>query len=139
LEQLRALEKELAQVKGKLASAAGSDLASQAKTVNGVQVLAAKLDGADAKALRDTVDQLKNKLGSAVVLLAAVDGDKVMLAAGVTQDLTSRFKAGELLGKAAAAVGGKGGGRPDLAQGGGTDASALPAALALAEQYVAGG
>jgi alanyl-tRNA synthetase len=139
LEQLRGLEKELAQLKGKLASAAGSDLGSQVKTINGVQVLAAKLDGADAKALRDTVDQLKNKLGSAVILLAAVDGDKVMLAAGVTQDLTSRFKAGELLGKAAAAVGGKGGGRPDLAQGGGTNPGALPAALALAEQYVAGG
>ncbi len=138
LEQLRALEKELAQVKGKLASVAGSDLAAQTKSINGVQVLAAKLEGADAKALRDTVDQLKNKLGSAVVLLAAVDGDKVMLAAGVTQDLTARFKAGELLAKAAAVVGGKGGGRADLAQGGGTDPSALPAALALAEQYVAG-
>ncbi|HSB95868.1 MAG TPA: alanine--tRNA ligase [Spongiibacteraceae bacterium] len=138
LEQIRTLEKELAQVKGKLASAAGSDLAAQVKTINGVQVLAAKLDGADAKALRDTVDQLKNKLGSAVILLAAVDGEKVMLIAGVTQDLTARFKAGELLAKAAAAVGGKGGGRPDLAQGGGTDPAALPAALALAEQYVLG-
>jgi alanyl-tRNA synthetase len=138
LDQLRSLEKELAQAKGKLASAAGSDLAGQAQTVDGVRVLAAKLDGADAKTLRDTVDQLKNKLGSAVILLAAVDGDKVLLIAGVTADLTGRFKAGELLSKAAAAVGGKGGGRPDLAQGGGTDAAALPAALALAEQYVRG-
>jgi alanyl-tRNA synthetase len=136
LEQLRTLEKDLAQARGKLASAAGSDLASQAQTVDGVQVLAAKLDGADAKTLRDTVDQLKNKLGSAVILLAAVDGEKVMLIAGVTPDLTSRFKAGELLAQAAAKVGGKGGGRPDLAQGGGTDAAALPAALALAEEYV---
>jgi alanyl-tRNA synthetase len=136
LEQLRTLEKEQAQARGKLASAAGSDLASQAKTIAGVQVLAAKLDGADAKTLRDTVDQLKNKLGSAVILLAAVDGEKVMLIAGVTADLTGRFKAGELLAQAAAKVGGKGGGRPDLAQGGGTDAAALPAALALAEEYV---
>ena len=138
LDQLRTLEKELAQARGKLASAAGSDLASQAKSIDGVQVLAAKLDGADAKTLRDTVDQLKNKLGSAVILLAAADGEKVMLIAGVTSDLTSRFKAGELLSRAAAKVGGKGGGRPDLAQGGGTDAAALPAALALAEEYVRG-
>jgi alanyl-tRNA synthetase len=138
LEQLRSLEKDLAQARGKLASAAGSDLASEAKDIDGVRVLAAKLEGADAKTLRDTVDQLKNKLGSAVILLAAVDGEKVMLIAGVTADLTGRFKAGELLAKAAAKVGGKGGGRPDLAQGGGTDAAALSAALALAEEYVRG-
>ncbi|MFT3930119.1 MAG: alanine--tRNA ligase [Spongiibacteraceae bacterium] len=137
LDNVKALEKDLAQLKGKLASAAGSDLAAQVKTVNGVQVLAANLDGADAKSLRDTLDQLKNKLGSAVILLGAVEGDKVMLAAGVTKDLTERFKAGELLAQAAAAVGGKGGGRPDLAQGGGTQPAALPQALALAEKYVA--
>jgi alanyl-tRNA synthetase len=139
LETVRGLEKELARLKGRLASAAGGDLAAQAKEVNGVKVLAAQLDGADAKTLRDTLDQLKNKLGSGVLLLAAVEGGKVMLAAGVTKDLTGRFKAGELLAQAAAAVGGKGGGRPDLAQGGGTDPAALPAALALAERYVAGG
>ena len=134
----RELEKELAALKGKLASAAGNDLLARVKEINGVKVLAEKLDGADAKTLRDTLDQVKNKIGSGVVLLAAVDGDKVMLAAGVTQDLTGRFKAGELLSRAAAIVGGKGGGRPDMAQGGGTNPAALPQALALAEQYVAG-
>ena len=138
LDGVKSLEKEVATLKGKLASAAGGDLVSQAKEINGVKVLAALLPGADAKTLRDTLDQVKNKLGSAVVLLAAVDGEKVMLAAGVTQDLTARFKAGELLSRAAAAVGGKGGGRPDMAQGGGTNPAAVPQALALAEQYVAG-
>jgi len=138
LDSVRALEKELAQLKGKLASAAGSDLAAQAKTINGVQLLAAQLPGADAKTLRDTIDQLKNKLGSAVLLLAAVEGEKVALAAGVTKDLTDRFKAGELLQQVAQVLGGKGGGRPDMAQGGGTNPAALPQALALAEQYVAG-
>jgi alanyl-tRNA synthetase len=137
LDSVKSLEKELAQLKGKLASAAGNDLLAQAKDINGVKVLAAKLDGADAKTLRDTLDQLKNKLGSGVILLGAVDAGKVVLAAGVTKDLTDRFKAGELLGKAAAAVGGKGGGRPDMAQGGGTSPEGLPAALALAETYVA--
>jgi alanyl-tRNA synthetase len=138
LDGVKSLEKEVATLKGKLASAAGGDLVSQAKEINGVKVLAALLPGADAKTLRDTLDQVKNKLGSAVVLLAAVDGEKVVLAAGVTQDLTARFKAGELLSRAAAAVGGKGGGRPDMAQGGGTNPAAVPQALALAEQYVAG-
>jgi alanyl-tRNA synthetase len=137
LDSVKSLEKELAQLKGKLASAAGNDLLAQAKDINGVKVLAAKLDGADAKTLRDTLDQLKNKLGSGVILLGAVEAGKVVLAAGVTKDLTDRFKAGELLGKAAAAVGGKGGGRPDMAQGGGTSPEGLPAALALAETYVA--
>jgi alanyl-tRNA synthetase len=134
----RELEKELGALKSKLASAAGNDLLARVKEINGVKVLAEKLDGADAKTLRDTLDQVKNKLGSAVILLAAVEGDKVMLIAGVTKDLTDRFKAGELLSRAAAAVGGKGGGRPDMAQGGGSNPSALPQALALAEQYVAG-
>jgi alanyl-tRNA synthetase len=136
LDNIKALEKELARLKGKLASAAGGDLAAQAKDVGGVKVLAAQLEGADAKTLRDTLDQLKNKLGSAVVLLAAVEAGKVLLVAGVTKDLTARFKAGELLARAAAVVGGKGGGRPDMAQGGGSDPAALPAALALAAQYV---
>jgi len=139
LDGVKSLEKEIAILKGKLASAAGGDLIAQAKDINGVKVLAAQLPGADAKTLRDTLDQVKNKLGSAVVLLAAVDGDKVMLAAGVTQDLVSRYKAGELLARAASVVGGKGGGRPDMAQGGGNNPAALPQALALVEQYVSGG
>jgi len=138
LDSVRSLEKELAQLKGKLASAAGSDLAAQAKDINGVKLLAAQLPGADAKTLRDTIDHLKNKLGSAVVLLAAVEGEKVALAAGVTKDLTGRFKAGELLQQVAQVLGGKGGGRPDMAQGGGSNPAALPQALALAESYVAG-
>ncbi|WP_210397192.1 alanine--tRNA ligase [Motiliproteus sediminis] len=129
LERTRLLEKELEQLKGKLASAAGSDLAGQATTIEGVPVLAAKVDGIDSKALRDTLDQLKNKLGSAVVLLATAEGDKVSLVAGVTKDLTDRFKAGDLIKHVADQIGGKGGGRPDMAQGGGTDAAALPAAL----------
>ncbi|MEH6470277.1 MAG: alanine--tRNA ligase [Halopseudomonas sp.] len=129
LERNRQLEKELEQLKGKLASSAGNDLLSQVVEVGGVKLLAAKLDGVDSKSLRDTLDQLKNKLGSAVVLLSTVDGDKVSLIAGVTKDLTSRYKAGELIKHVAAQVGGKGGGRPDMAQGGGTDPQALAAAL----------
>ncbi len=133
----RQLEKELAQLKAKLAASAGSDLAGQAEEVNGVKVLAVLLEGADSKGLRDTVDQLKNKLGSAVVLLAAVEGDKVSLTAGVTKDLIGRYKAGELMREVASRVGGKGGGRPDMAQGGGSDPSALPAALAYVKEWVA--
>ena len=136
LDNVKALEKDLAQLKGRLASAAGNDLVAQTKTVNGVQVLAARLDGVDAKSLRDTIDQLKNKLGSAVILIGATEGEKVVLAAGVTKDLIERFKAGELLAQAATLVGGKGGGRPDFAQGGGANPSALPQALAQAEKYV---
>jgi alanyl-tRNA synthetase len=132
----RQLEKELAQLKAKLASSAGSDLAGQAEEINGVKVLAVALDGVDGKSLRDTLDQLKNKLGSAVILLAAVEGDKVSLAAGVTKDLTGRFKAGELMREVASRVGGKGGGRPDMAQGGGTDPAALPAALDYVKEWV---
>ncbi len=125
----RQLEKELEQLKAKLASTAGSDLAGQAEEINGVKLLAAKLEGVDPKSLRDTLDQLKNKLGSAVILLATADGDKVSLVAGVTKDLTGRFKAGELIKHVAGQIGGKGGGRPDMAQGGGTQPEALPAAL----------
>lgn len=123
------LEKQNTQLKGKLASSAGSDLASQARDIHGVKVLSASLDGVDPKALRDTVDQLKNKLGSGVVILAAPGDDKVALVAGVTQDLTDRVKAGELMQFVATQLGGKGGGRPDMAQGGGTDVKALPAAI----------
>ncbi|WP_461481584.1 alanine--tRNA ligase [Porticoccus sp.] len=135
--ELKELEKQNAQLKGKLASSAGSDLASQALDVSGARVLVANLEGADPKSLRDTVDQLKNKLGSAVVLLAAGGEGKVAMVAGVTNDLTGRIKAGELMQFVAAQVGGKGGGRPDMAQGGGTDMAALPAALKAAGEWVA--
>jgi alanyl-tRNA synthetase len=134
----RELEKELARLKGKLASSAGSDLASQAKEVAGVKVLAARLDGADGKSLRTTMDQLKNKLGSAVILLSAVDGDKISLVAGVTDDLTGQYKAGALMQEIAPMLGGKGGGRPDMAQGGGNNPAALPAALEHVGEWVAG-
>ncbi|TNF01443.1 MAG: alanine--tRNA ligase [Gammaproteobacteria bacterium] len=134
--ELKELEKQNAQLKGKLASSAGSDLASQAEDVDGIKVLVANLEGADPKSLRDTVDQLKNKLGSAVVLLAAGGDGKVALVSGVTQDLTGRIKAGELMQHVAAQVGGKGGGRPDMAQGGGTDMAALPGALSDATDWI---
>ncbi len=132
----RELEKELKQLKQKLASSAGGDLASQAVEINGAQVLAASLDGADPKSLRDTVDQLKNKLGSAVVLLATVDGDKIALAAGVTKDLTDSVRAGDLMKEFAGRLGGKGGGRPDMAQGGGSDVGALAATLETVPEWV---
>ena len=136
LDNNRQLEKDLAQLKAKLASAAGSDLASQAETVNGITVLAAELEGADGKGLRDTMDQLKNKLGSAVILLVTADGDKVSLIAGVTKDLTDKYKAGTLMKTVAAIAGGKGGGRPDMAQGGGNNPSAIPDVLAAAKSWV---
>ncbi len=136
LERNRKLEKELEQLKAKLASAAGSDLASGAVSVGEVKVLAAHLDGADPKSLRDTMDQLKNKLGSAVILLATVAGGKVSLVAGVTKDLTGQLKAGDLVKLAAEQVGGKGGGRPDMAMAGGSNPDALPQALALVEPWV---
>ncbi|WP_295448213.1 alanine--tRNA ligase [uncultured Thiodictyon sp.] len=136
LERSRTLEKELDQIKSRLASSAGKDLVSQAVEVCGVKVLAARLDGVDPKALRDTLDQIKDSLGSAVVLLAAVADGKVSLVAGVTKDLTARLKAGDLIREAAALVGGKGGGRPDMAQAGGNDPDRLPAALAFVEGWV---
>ena len=129
LDRSRALEKELERLKGKLASAAGSDLAGQAIELAGVRLISAHLEGADPNGLRDTVDQLKNKLGSAVVVLGTAAGSGVRLVAGVTPDLTDRIKAGELVNFVASQVGGKGGGRPDFAQAGGSDAAALPAAL----------
>ncbi|NKN32285.1 alanine--tRNA ligase [Marichromatium bheemlicum] len=137
LERSRRLEKELEQLKSKLASAAGQDLAAQAEEVAGVRVLAAELEGADPKGLRETVDQLKDKLGSAVIVLATVAEGKVALVAGVTKDLTGQFKAGELIREVAAKVGGKGGGRPDMAQAGGSDPSGLAEALALVRDWVA--
>ncbi len=136
LERSRALEKEVEQLKGKLASAQGDELAEQAIEVNGIKVLAARLDGVDPKSLRDTVDQLKNKLGSAAIVLATVQGDKVSLVAGVSRDQTKVIKAGELINAVARQVGGKGGGRPDMAQAGGNDPSALPAALASVPDWV---
>ena len=136
LEQLRDTEKEMAALKGRLASAQGDELVSQATDVNGIQVLAATLQGADAKALRDTMDKLKDKLKSAVIVLAAVDGDKVQLAAGVTADNVGKVKAGELVNFVAQQVGGKGGGKPDMAMAGGTDASGLPKALQSVQGWV---
>jgi len=132
----RKLEKELEQLKGKLASSQGSELAEQAIEVNGIKLLAAKLDGADAKTLRDTVDQLKNKLGSAVIVLGAVVGEKVSLTAGVTPDLIKQVKAGDLVKHVAEQVGGKGGGRPDMAQAGGTEPAALDGALASVKGWI---
>ena len=137
LEQIRALEKEVAALKGKLASSQGDELAGQAVDVKGIKVMAARLEGADAKTLRDTMDKLKDKLGAAAIVLAAVDGDKVQLAAGVTKAETSRIKAGDLVNFVASQVGGKGGGKPDMAMAGGTDASGLPAALAGVHAWVA--
>ncbi|KRP43118.1 alanyl-tRNA synthetase [Pseudomonas libanensis] len=139
LERNRALEKQLEQLQAKAASAAGDDLSASAVDVKDVKVLAARLDGQDGKALLALVDQLKNKLGRAVILLGSVHEDKVVLVAGVTKDLTGQLKAGDLMKQAAAAVGGKGGGRPDMAQGGGVDAGALDAALALAVPFVEAG
>ena len=104
-----------------------------------MKTLAARIDGLDGKALLALVDQLKNKLGSGVILLGGVQDEKIVLVAGVTQDLTGRLKAGELMKQAAAVVGGKGGGRPDMAQGGGSDVSRLDEALAIAEAFVAQG
>ncbi len=137
LDRQRKLEKELEQLKAKLASSQGSDLAGQAVEVAGIKVLAANLEGVDPKALRDTLDQLKNKLGSAAIVLAAVQGDKISLVAGVTKDLTDRLQAGKLLQEVAQQVGGKGGGRADMAQGGGSEPAKLPAALAAVSGWVA--
>ncbi|NUZ07848.1 alanine--tRNA ligase [Piscinibacter koreensis] len=136
LEQVRTLDKEVAALKGRLASSQGDDLVARAVDVKGLKVLAARLDGADAKTLRDTLDKLKDKLKTAVIVLAAVDGSRVQLAAGVTADATSRVKAGELVNFVAGQVGGKGGGKPDLAMAGGTDASKLEAALASVGGWV---
>ncbi len=135
LERAKRLEKELADLKAKAASAAGQDLADQAEEIGGIKVLAARLDGANAKALRDALDRLKDKLGSAIILLAAESEGRVNLVAGVTKDLIDRFQAGDLIREAAARVGGKGGGRADMAQAGGSDPAGLPAALALAKEW----
>ncbi|AJD48647.1 phosphoserine aminotransferase, Methanosarcina type [Isoalcanivorax pacificus W11-5] len=133
----RELEKEIERLKQKLASGSGNDLSSQVNEIGGVKVIATQLDGADAKTLRTAVDSLKDKLGSAVVLLAAVDGDKISLVAGVTDDLSGQYPAGDLVRHVASALGGKGGGRADMAQGGGSDLQALPAALARVADWIA--
>jgi alanyl-tRNA synthetase len=138
-ERVRQLEKQLAQLQSKAAAQAGGELAAQAQDLGGVKLLAARLDGADGKSLRETLDQLKNKLGSAVVVLGAASGDgKVSLIAGVTADQTQRVKAGELVNFVAQQVGGKGGGRPDMAQAGGTQPENLDAALASVRGWVDG-
>ena len=133
----KALEKELDQLKAKMASSAGSDLAASAKEVGGIKLLACAVDDFDPKALRETVDQLKNKLGTAVVLLISTAGGKVSIVAGVSKDLTDRIKAGELANMVATQVGGKGGGRPDMAMAGGSDVEAVPAAVASVGEWVA--
>ncbi len=135
-DQVKSLEKELGALKSKLASSQGDELAQQAVEVGGVHVLAATLDGADAKTLRETVDKLKDKLKSAAIVLAAVEGGKVSLIAGVTPEASKKVKAGELVNFVAQQVGGKGGGRPDMAQAGGTEPANLPAALAGVKGWV---
>ena len=132
----KALEKELARLKSKMASSQGDDLTAQAIEINGVKVLAAMLEGADANALRETMDKLKDKLKTAAIVLASVNDGKVSLAAGVTQDLLSKLKAGDLVNFVAQQVGGKGGGKPDMAMAGGTDASQLPNALTSVKDWV---
>jgi alanyl-tRNA synthetase len=136
LELVRGLEKEVAALKGKVASSQGDELMLQAVDVNGIKVLAARLEGADAKTLRETMDKLKDKLKTAVIVLAAVEGDKVQIAAGVTADSTGKVKAGELVNFVAQQVGGKGGGKADMAMAGGTDASKLPDALSSVLAWV---
>jgi len=137
IERSRRLERDLADLKSRLATGQGGDLSAAARDVDGVKLLTSRLDGADAPALRAATDQLKDKLGSAVIVLATVDeNDRITLVAGVTRDLTGRVKAGELVNAVASQVGGRGGGRPDFAQAGGTDASKLAAALASVEPWL---
>ncbi|WP_029148450.1 alanine--tRNA ligase [Methylophilus sp. 5] len=136
MDHVKSLEKELARLKSKLASSQGDDLATQAMDIDGVKVLAAALEGADANALRETMDKLKDKLKSAVIVLASVVDGKVSLAAGVTSDLTGKMKAGELVNHVAGQVGGKGGGKPDMAMAGGTEPANLPQALASVTDWV---
>ncbi|MCC8987920.1 MAG: DHHA1 domain-containing protein, partial [Candidatus Contendobacter sp.] len=138
VERSRQLEKEIEQLKGRLASGQGADLLSQVVEVNGIKVLAARLDGVDAKTLREAVDRCKDQLQNAAVVLATVEDGKVRLVAGVTTAATAKIKAGDLVNHIARQVGGKGGGRPDLAQAGGTDPTQLDAALQAAPDWVRG-
>ena len=137
LKRSEAFFKEIAALKGKLASAQGDELLTQAVDVKGLKVLAATLAGADAKTLRETMDKLKDKLKTAAIVLASVDGEKVQIAAGVTADSVGKVKAGELVNFVAQQVGGKGGGKADMAMAGGTQAAALPQALASVSDWVA--
>ena len=137
LESIKALEKEVAQLKGKLASSQGDELVNSAIDIKGLKLLAAKLEGADTKTLRETMDKLKDKLKTAVIVLAAVDGDKVQIAVGVTKDSTDKVQAGALANFVASQLGGKGGGKPDMAMAGGTEPAKLPAALASVQAWVA--
>jgi alanyl-tRNA synthetase len=136
VEEKKSLEKELARLRSKLAMGQGTDLASQAIDVKGAKVLAATLEGADTKTLRETMDKLKDRLKSAAIVLSAVTDGKVTLIAGVTPDLTAKLKAGELVNHVAQQVGGKGGGRPDMAQAGGTSPEKLPEALASVRGWI---
>jgi len=135
-DQVKSLEKELAALKSKMAAGQGDELAAQAVDVKGIKVLAATLEGADVTGLRETMDKLKDKLKTAAIVLASVNDGKVSLIAGVTADSTSKVKAGELVNFVAQQVGGKGGGRPDMAQAGGTDPSGLPGALAGVAEWI---
>jgi alanyl-tRNA synthetase len=139
LERSRAIEKELQQLKSRLAGASGKDLTAEAREIAGIRVLANRLDdGTDAKTLREVVDRMKDRLGTAVVVLgAATEDGKVRLAAGVTRDAIDRVRAGDVVNAVAERVGGKGGGRPDFAQAGGTDAGGLDAALASVPEWIA--
>ena len=132
------MEKELSQLKAKLASQAGTDIESQAQDIDGIKVLAHKLEGVDPKSLRETLDRLKDKLGSAAIVLATTQGEKVSIVAGVTKDQTARIKAGDLVNVVATQVGGKGGGRPDMAQAGGNNPAALDQALAQVPDWIKG-
>jgi alanyl-tRNA synthetase len=138
LKKTREIEKELAQLKAKLASQASSDIETQAQEIEGIKVLAQVLEGADTKTLRETLDKLKDKLGSAAIVLASSQGEKVTIVAGVTKDQTNRIKAGDLVNSVATKVGGKGGGRPDMAQAGGNNPAALEAALKAVPDWVKG-
>ncbi|NCW34083.1 MAG: alanine--tRNA ligase, partial [Betaproteobacteria bacterium] len=138
LEHMRAMERELAQLRSRMAAAQGADLASQAGRVGDVHWLAKKLDGVDAKSMRETIDQLKQQLGSAVIVLSSVEGDKVSLVAGVTDDLLTRVKAGDLVNFVARQIGGKGGGRADLAQAGGSEPAKLSQALDSVQAWIDG-
>jgi alanyl-tRNA synthetase len=136
IDHVKALEKEIAALKGKLASAQGDEMLTQAVEVNGVKVLVAMLEGADTKTLRETMDKLKDKLKTAVIVLAAIEDDKVQIAAGVTPESTGKVKAGELVNFIAGQVGGKGGGKPDMAMAGGTEPAKLAGALASVMGWV---
>lgn len=137
LDRSKMLERELQQLKDQQAAQESASLSSSAKLINGVKLLVSQLDNVEPKMLRTMVDDLKNQLGSAIIVLATTADDKVSLIVGVTKDLTGKVKAGELIADIAQQVGGKGGGRPDMAQAGGTDVQALPAALASVEAWVA--